>query len=68
VAVKADRSCVCGHPREAHEHYRAGSDCALCGKSGCPRFRVAGGLRARLTRLLGQPFAGRAPGSTAVSS
>ncbi|WP_176491760.1 hypothetical protein [Curtobacterium sp. 'Ferrero'] len=29
-------TCVCGHPREAHEHYRRGSDCALCD---CPRFR-----------------------------
>jgi hypothetical protein len=50
---KAARSCACGHPREAHEHYRAGTDCSLCGPSGCPRFRAAGSLRARLTRLLG---------------
>jgi len=28
--------CVCGHAQEAHEHYRPGSDCALCD---CPRFR-----------------------------
>ena len=28
--------CVCGHPREAHEHYRPGTDCALCD---CPKFR-----------------------------
>lgn len=29
--------CVCGHPRAAHEHYRSGTDCALCD---CPRFRL----------------------------
>jgi len=29
-------TCACGHPQEAHEHYRPGSDCALCD---CPRFR-----------------------------
>jgi hypothetical protein len=29
-------TCACGHQREAHEHYRRGSDCALCD---CPRFR-----------------------------
>lgn len=29
------RPCSCGHEREAHGHYRAGSDCSLCR---CPRF------------------------------
>ncbi len=29
-------TCACGHQQEAHEHYRPGSDCALCD---CPRFR-----------------------------
>ena len=28
--------CVCGHDRQAHRHYRSGSDCALCS---CPRWR-----------------------------
>ena len=28
-------TCRCGHPRTAHQHYRAGSDCALCD---CPKF------------------------------
>jgi hypothetical protein len=28
--------CSCGHGKQAHEHYRRGSDCALCG---CARFR-----------------------------
>ena len=23
-------ACRCGHDREAHEHYRRGSECALC--------------------------------------
>jgi hypothetical protein len=32
--------CVCGHAREAHEHYRRGSDCSLCGAAACRRFRV----------------------------
>ena len=55
----ADRRCVCGHPREAHEHYRSGTDCALCGRARCHRFRAASGLRARLSRLLGASFAVR---------
>jgi len=29
--------CVCGHERVAHEHYRAGSDCAVCD---CRRYRT----------------------------
>ncbi|WP_369255633.1 hypothetical protein [Geodermatophilus amargosae] len=35
----------CGHGRQAHQHYRRGTDCALCG---CDRFR-----RSLLARLLG---------------
>ncbi len=23
-------ACACGHGKTAHEHYRRGSDCALC--------------------------------------
>ena len=23
--------CRCGHPRQTHQHYRAGSDCGICG-------------------------------------
>ena len=37
---------TCGHGRRAHEHYRSGSDCALCD---CRRFR-----RPLLRRLLGR--------------
>ena len=29
-------TCRCGHDRNAHAHYRKGSDCALCG---CRRWR-----------------------------
>ncbi len=28
--------CTCGHSHPAHEHYRRGSDCALCA---CASFR-----------------------------
>lgn len=38
------KPCSCGHGKQAHQHYRAGSDCALCG---CGRYR-----RPFLTRLL----------------
>lgn len=34
--------CACGHTREAHEHYRRGTDCALCGAEVCGRFRGTG--------------------------
>jgi hypothetical protein len=30
-----EQTCRCSHPRVAHEHYRAGADCALCD---CPKF------------------------------
>jgi hypothetical protein len=33
-------SCVCGDSCDAHRHYRAGSDCALCD---CPRYRAGAG-------------------------
>lgn len=33
-----DDLCTCGHPRAAHQHYRRGSDCALCAPGGCDRF------------------------------
>jgi hypothetical protein len=34
-AIVAGPRCGCGHGRQAHEHYRAGSDCATCD---CGRF------------------------------
>lgn len=30
------RVCACGHPRQAHQHYRRGTDCAMCS---CQRYR-----------------------------
>lgn len=35
------RVCRCGHGRDAHRHYRGGSDCSACT---CRRFR--GGFKA----------------------
>ncbi len=34
--AQAVKPCVCGHGRQAHEHYRRGKDCALCS---CARYR-----------------------------
>ncbi len=44
------RACVCGHPETAHQHYRAGTDCALCT---CPRFRSPAGRLGDLATGLG---------------
>ena len=33
--ARRTRLCTCGHDREAHRHYRRGSDCALCD---CPKW------------------------------
>lgn len=33
------RVCRCGHSRDAHEHYRPGTDCSACG---CARLRWPG--------------------------
>jgi hypothetical protein len=35
----SDDVCACGHIREAHQHFRRGSDCGVCGRVGCRRFR-----------------------------
>lgn len=35
-SATATRSCQCGHVEGAHEHYRRGTDCALCP---CARYR-----------------------------
>jgi|1186.fasta_scaffold238226_1 hypothetical protein len=37
----AGRACACGHGKQAHEHYRRGTDCALClcGKFSRPLLR-----------------------------
>lgn len=33
-----DAACRCGHAKAAHEHYRRGSDCGLCGRELCRSF------------------------------
>lgn len=40
--------CRCGHQLAAHDHYRAGTECATCPPEACPRFRTPG----RVDRLL----------------
>ena len=30
--------CSCGHAREAHEHYRPGTECAICDVRSCSAF------------------------------
>jgi hypothetical protein len=35
MAVSLRRPCRCGHDRDAHEHYRRGTDCSGCS---CERF------------------------------
>lgn len=46
--------CVCLHGRAAHEHYRRGSDCGVCGATGCAAYRRrrSGMLRRMLRRVL----------------
>lgn len=59
VAPAAVDLCRCGHEKDAHEHYRPGTDCGVCGVT-CRAFhartgRAAGrtaGRRARLTSRL----------------
>jgi hypothetical protein len=36
VTVDTSIACRCGHFEGAHEHYRRGTDCALCS---CDRYR-----------------------------
>lgn len=37
VKVPLPSTCRCGHARTAHQHYRAGTDCALCD---CMKFQL----------------------------
>jgi hypothetical protein len=50
-AAPAPGGCVCGHPRAAHEHYRRGSDCGICGVTKCAAYRRPRGI---LRRMLGR--------------
>jgi len=45
--------CRCGHGRQAHEHYRPGSDCGACGRRTCGEFRPENGPWRRMMRSLG---------------
>ena len=36
VPASSGKTCSCGHDKQAHMHYRAGSDCGMCG---CGRYR-----------------------------
>jgi hypothetical protein len=45
--------CVCRHGRAAHEHYRRGTDCGVCGPQQCARYRRRGGRVRRFLRSLG---------------
>jgi len=38
------KDCKCGHAANAHEHYRRGTDCAMCT---CPKFRAGAPAKAR---------------------
>jgi hypothetical protein len=45
--------CVCGHGRDAHEHWRRGRDCGACGAGPCVTYRPRGGALRRLMRSFG---------------
>ena len=45
-------SCRCGHGSPAHEHWRRGSDCGVCGAASCASFRRRGGRVRRFLRRL----------------
>jgi hypothetical protein len=36
VSLAAPADCACGHSEFAHQHYRPGADCSLCG---CQAYR-----------------------------
>jgi hypothetical protein len=45
-------ACLCGHEQRAHEHWRPGSECGVCGPRGCPSYRERGGRARGLLRKL----------------
>lgn len=45
--------CVCGHAKDAHDHYRPGTDCGACGATDCGEYRLEGGSVRRALRRLG---------------
>lgn len=48
--------CVCGHPRDWHEHLRAGSDCGSCGTQVCARYTPGDPLELTAEVLDQQPW------------
>ena len=38
TAPDSNALCACGHIREAHEHYRRGSECSICDIRECSAF------------------------------
>jgi len=46
----AEKRCTCGHARAAHEHYRRGSDCGICGAAGCAAYTRAPARKQRWFR------------------
>ena len=60
MSVRPDRTvqCRCGHDRLAHQHYRKGSECALCT---CPRWSPPGLLRRSTPGLLNRFFRRQGP-------
>ena len=53
LLLRDPKSCRCGHERVSHEHYRSGTDCALCV---CRRFRA--GVRSAPRPPAGAPSEG----------
>lgn len=49
LATTTVRACRCGHPTDAHDHFRAGTDCSVCG---CSRYRPAARLADQLIVVL----------------
>jgi hypothetical protein len=37
--IRPSRLCLCGHRWPAHDHWRQGTECTICGPLGCTRFR-----------------------------
>ena len=44
--------CLCSHESRAHEHWRPGSECGVCGLGGCPTYRERGGRARGILRKL----------------
>ena len=46
-------TCLCGHDRIAHDHYRGGTDCATCSDQLCRTFRSDTVIGRLMDRLIG---------------